>query len=122
MKNKISMFAIIFTCLCLVISSLAIIPVDNNYKSDNIFTFAPVYKNNYFIREHNKVSLSKKSNSRNDLWIKSDENILSYNENSEYINTVEIDFSSIDAISEKQKKKYENSLKYTVYHIYHLLI
>jgi hypothetical protein len=122
MRKRIDMTVIIFTCLCLIISSLTIFSADNNNKDENVFTFRPVYENNYFIKEHNKLSLSKKSSSQNNLWIKSNENILSVNENSDYINTNEIDISNIKSIYEKQKRKSENILKNTVLHLYHLLI
>ncbi len=122
MRRKTGITVIIFTCLCLIISSVAIFPVDNNHSRENVFMFRPVYENNFFIREHNKLSLSQKNSSRNNVWIKSDENILSFDENSDYISTAEIDISSDKSIYEKQKRKSENILKYTVSHIYHLLI
>ena len=122
MRRNIGMTIIIFTCFCLIISSLAVFPVDNNHSGENVFMFRPVYENNFCIREHNKLSLSQKNNSRNNVWIKSDENILSFNENSDYTGTAEIDISNDKSIYEKQKRKSENILKYTVSHIYHLLI
>ncbi len=122
MRRNIGMTVIIFTCFCLIISSLSIFPVCNNNAGEKNFSFRPVYENNFFIRDHNKLSLSQENSSRNKIWIKSDENILPYNENSDYINTAEIDISNIKAIFEKQKRKSENTLKYTFLRVYHLLI
>ena len=122
MKKKTGMVVTIITCLCLVISSLTLLPAHNNNAEEKNFSFRPVFENNFFMKEHNKMTLSQKSNSRNNIWIKSDENILSFNDNSEYLNISETVSLYVKSIYERQKRKSENILKYAVSSFYHLLI